>query len=76
MATRPKDLTARHIAEAEDKKARKDATLNMRISSHELKRIKEAALAEGYEKYQEWVHLQLTRSVKRALGKKTPADEY
>jgi predicted DNA binding CopG/RHH family protein len=54
------------IAEKYDKEAplRKDATLNMRISSQTLERVKQVAQKQGYSKYQAWV----SRIIEQALN--------
>ena len=53
------------IAQKHAARARKDASLNMRISSSFLAEIKETALAEGFEQYQAWVHMVLEEAVGR-----------
>jgi predicted DNA binding CopG/RHH family protein len=47
-------------------KPRKDATLNMRISSEMLEQIKALAANHGYDKYQTWVHDQLAKALDEA----------
>jgi predicted DNA binding CopG/RHH family protein len=37
-------------------KPRKDSTLNMRVSSDMLDRIKTVSAKAGYTKYQTWIH--------------------
>jgi predicted DNA binding CopG/RHH family protein len=51
------------IAAHHDAKARKDATLNMRISSATLDRIKQAAEAQGFPKYQQWVGMVIDQAL-------------
>ena len=48
-------------------KPRKDTTLNMRISSSELSLIKQAAQAQGYKKYQAWVHDVLLKAIQPGM---------
>lgn len=59
------DLAA--VAEKHDRRTRKDATLNMRISSALLEEIKAAASADSYGKYQSWVTAVLEKAVATGL---------
>jgi predicted DNA binding CopG/RHH family protein len=81
MAVKKQDLTkkpliSKKIKPSKDEQiiakeaayARKDATLNMRISSQFLDDIKAAAQAQGFEKYQAWVSLALLDAVNEAKG--------
>ncbi len=56
------------LANQYDQRGRKDATLNMRISSAELDDIKKAAEAAGFPKYQQWLHIIISDAVARQLG--------
>jgi predicted DNA binding CopG/RHH family protein len=67
MAVKKQDLEQEIIAK-EEAYSRKDATLNMRISSRFLDDIKEAAKSQGFEKYQAWVSLALLDAVNEARG--------
>jgi predicted DNA binding CopG/RHH family protein len=67
MAVRKPDLE-QSILEQEDARARKDATLNMRINSIFLEEIKQAAKAQGFDKYQTWLALVLQDAVNEAMG--------
>lgn len=51
------------IIAQEDAKARKDATLNMRINSGLLDDIKAKAKEQGFDKYQTWLYLVLHDAV-------------
>lgn len=64
----PNDDSHAVIAARYDQRARKDATLNMRISSVMLDEIKQAADAEGYRKYQQWLYVIISDAVAKALG--------
>lgn len=69
----PDDKDNAVIAARYDQRARKDATLNMRISSVMLDEIKQAAEAEGYRKYQQWLHVVISDAVAKALGREVQA---
>jgi predicted DNA binding CopG/RHH family protein len=57
------EIAARH-----DQKSRKDATLNMRMSSDTLSLIKEVARQNGYAKYQQWVNQVISDALLKALN--------
>ncbi len=72
MAVAKRDLKkptkSAQIVAKEAEYARKDASLNMRVSSQFLNDIKAAAKAQGFEKYQAWVSLVLLDAVNEANG--------
>lgn len=51
------------IAEKHDKRARKDATLNIPISSELLAEIKDVAKRQGFDDYLAWAHMVLEMAV-------------
>jgi predicted DNA binding CopG/RHH family protein len=71
MAIKKQDIenTDALTAEKHDKRARKDATLNMRISSDLLKEIQVVAKSQGFDKYQSWAHMVLEMAVAEAQNK-------
>lgn len=67
MVVQKRDLI-QEIAEEHDRRARKDATLNMRVNSDFLADIKTAAKKQGFEKYQAWLTIIIQDAINEANG--------
>lgn len=54
------------VAEKHYKRAKKDTSLNLHISSEFLEEIKTVALSQGFEDYHVWAHMTLEMAVAEA----------